>query len=213
MSLFNTVVSVLGYSVVVLSFIQKVPQLIKVVRAGKAESLSLVSIQLDIVSYTIAASYGYINQLSYYAYGEMIILLAQSITLLFLVVYYNGLFNRPSLHFSMAIFAIWICCILMDSIPEKVLTAQVLLSIPISATSKLAQVRSLLRSRRAGQVSLQAYCISSYGCTVRVLTTFVEDPSYPNLFNYALSAVLNMLIATLIIRYKDNNETEKEKNL
>ena len=82
---FSPVFCFLSYAIEFLSTIQRLPQLIQVLIAGRADSLSIASIQLDIFAYTKAVSYGYLNHLSLFVYGEMIMHLAQSVALFLLV--------------------------------------------------------------------------------------------------------------------------------
>ena len=210
MAVFNTVVSLLGYSVVLLSTVQKLPQLAQVFTAGRAESLSIASIQLDTLAYTIAASYGYLHYLSLYVYGEMIILLAQSVTLFLLVAHYSNMLSNVRMLLVIGIYSLWIICIILRWIPEFVLTIQLLLSIPVSAGSKLSQIWKLHQRKRAGQVNPYLYAISAYGCFIRIITTALEVENNIILFNYSLSAVLNLVIIILIIKYREKTIELKE---
>ena len=200
---FASLVYLLGYSVVLLSPVQRFPQLVQVLKAGKADSLSITSVQLDILAYTIAASYGYLHNLSLFVYGEMIILSAQTVTLFLLVAHYDNLLNDIRTLFVIGIYSLWVICIITRWIPEFVLTIQLLFSIPISASSKLSQIWRLYQNKRAGQVNQYSYAISAYGCFVRIITTIMEVGNYTILFNYALAAVLNLVIVMFIIRYRE----------
>lgn len=65
--------------------IVKVPQILNIVRAGSAEGINAVSIELETIGYFVHFSYGFLRGLPFSTYGEAGLLLAQTIVLLLLV--------------------------------------------------------------------------------------------------------------------------------
>lgn len=65
--------------------IVKVPQILNVVRAGSAEGINSVSIELEVLGYFIQSTYGFLLALPFSTYGEALLLLAQTVVLLLLV--------------------------------------------------------------------------------------------------------------------------------
>ena len=202
--IFSALIQLLGYSVVVLSSFQKIPQLVKVLKAGKADSISIASIQFDILAYSIGASYGYMHHLSIFVYGESIVLLAQTITLFFLVAWYTELLSSTKIQLVIGLYIMWGSCVVMQWLPENILSLQLLLNIPIIASGKSSQILKLYRTKKSGQVSFYMYAIAAYGAVIRIITTIVEVGNFTILFIYLLTTVLNLVIMMLIMRYKEN---------
>lgn len=84
-TIINNIHQVLGYAVLTGATIVKVPQILNVVRAGSAEGISAVSIELEVLGYCIHSSYGFLLELPFSTYGEALLLLAQTVVLLLLV--------------------------------------------------------------------------------------------------------------------------------
>lgn len=75
----------LGYAVLTGATIVKVPQILNVVRAGSAEGINAISIELEVLGYFIHFSYGFLLALPFSTYGESLLLLIQTVVLLLLV--------------------------------------------------------------------------------------------------------------------------------
>ena len=71
----------LGYAVVFGAVILKVPQILKIVRGGNADGVSLTGNLLETAGYTISASWGIARQLQFKDYGENIFVLVQLVVL------------------------------------------------------------------------------------------------------------------------------------
>lgn len=63
----------LGYGILAGSTMVKIPQIIAVLKAGSAEGLSPLSIELETLGYCISAAYGFLLGLPFSAYGEVVV--------------------------------------------------------------------------------------------------------------------------------------------
>eukprot|EP01026_Neomeris_dumetosa_P000165 TRINITY_DN10042_c0_g1_i5.p1 TRINITY_DN10042_c0_g1~~TRINITY_DN10042_c0_g1_i5.p1 ORF type:complete len:155 (+),score=11.77 TRINITY_DN10042_c0_g1_i5:76-540(+) len=79
----------LGYAILVGASIVKIPQIVAIMSSGSAEGLSALSFELEIIGYSIGASYGYLKGLPINTYGEAIAIQLQNIYLLLMVYQYN----------------------------------------------------------------------------------------------------------------------------
>ena len=64
---------VLGLGIVAGSTMVKLPQVFAVVRAKSADGLSPLSFELETLGLAIAATYGFLHNLAYSAYGESVV--------------------------------------------------------------------------------------------------------------------------------------------
>ncbi len=63
----------LGYGILAGSTLVKVPQLLNVTRAKSAEGLNPISFELETVGLLIATTYGFLMQLPFSAFGEVVV--------------------------------------------------------------------------------------------------------------------------------------------
>ena len=63
----------MGYGILAGSTLVKVPQLLNVVRAGSAEGLNPLSIELESLGLSIGTLYGFMNGLPFSAFGEVVV--------------------------------------------------------------------------------------------------------------------------------------------
>ncbi len=80
---------VLGYSIVVVSVIVKVPQVIKILKAGSTEGLSELVLYTETLGYMIGFFYPFHYSQPFSAYGENLFIAIQSLIILGLLWYYN----------------------------------------------------------------------------------------------------------------------------
>jgi mannose-P-dolichol utilization defect 1 len=63
----------LGLGIVAGSCLVKLPQILKLVSSQSAQGLNPVSFEIETFCATVAATYGFVNQLSFNAFGEAVV--------------------------------------------------------------------------------------------------------------------------------------------
>jgi len=69
-----TFIKTLGYSIVVLATIAKVPQIINIIKAGSTYGLSMFSIFVESVGFVLTVGYSYHYGNPFATYGELVFL-------------------------------------------------------------------------------------------------------------------------------------------
>jgi mannose-P-dolichol utilization defect 1 len=85
----KTLAKIIGYSIVILASIVKVPQIIKIMAAGSTEGIDDQSFYFEFIAYTVSLFYSVHTLQPFSAYGETAFLSFQSLILLFLLWSYN----------------------------------------------------------------------------------------------------------------------------
>ncbi|XP_022380367.1 mannose-P-dolichol utilization defect 1 protein isoform X2 [Enhydra lutris kenyoni] len=80
----------LGLGIVAGSLLVKLPQVFKILRAKRAEGLSLQSVMLELVALMGTMVYSITNNFPFSSWGEALFLMLQTVTICFLVLHYRG---------------------------------------------------------------------------------------------------------------------------
>ena len=78
--------SLVGYSIVVPSFIVQIPQIIKIIRAGSADGISLSSVGFDLLAMTIGLAFNWGKGYPFSAWGELVPATVQTGIVVWLVI-------------------------------------------------------------------------------------------------------------------------------
>jgi len=69
-----TFIKTLGYAIVVLATVGKVPQIVNILKAGSTDGLSMFSIFVESVGYVLTVGYNYHSGYPFGTYGELFFL-------------------------------------------------------------------------------------------------------------------------------------------
>ena len=78
--------SLLGYCIVIPSFVVQVPQIVKIWRAGSAEGISLSSIIFDLFAFTVGGAFNWAKGYPFSAWGELVPAIIQTTIVATLVI-------------------------------------------------------------------------------------------------------------------------------
>ncbi|XP_062507369.1 mannose-P-dolichol utilization defect 1 protein homolog [Corticium candelabrum] len=189
-------------SVIVLSFVNKLPQILAILRAKNAKGLSSLSSVLILVCYTTMSSYGFANGFALKNYVESVFLAVQEIILLSLVLFYQQTRHLKLLILAIIIYVTFVIGILMAIVPMRLLELMLMLTMPIGSWSKVLQIWKIYDEGHPGQVSAATWSVSAYGCLVRVVTSIFETQNRLLLATYFLALTLNTTIVVETLYYR-----------
>merc|ERR1712078_605199 len=98
---------ILGLSIVCMSMIIKLPQILAILKSKSAAGLSLTGFETELVAYTLTFSYGLHFKLPFSGYGESILMSAQDLVLLALIYKYA---QTPFSHVVRDLFSFMLFC-------------------------------------------------------------------------------------------------------
>ncbi|XP_061182638.1 solute carrier family 66 member 3-like [Saccostrea echinata] len=199
----------LSYSVILSSLIVKVPQIISVLNAKNTKGLSLSSVLLEEVGYSIMLTYSFAMGYPLASYFEYTVLVLQDFILIVAVLHFDGILKMKTIPVFLLYFLVY-TGIAFRWFPDIILTAVISLVTPLSFTSKLAQIKLLYTSKNPGQVSLMTWCIVTYGATARILTSFFLTGDFGVILNFTVAASMNMTISCMIFYYRQLAKDKKE---
>jgi mannose-P-dolichol utilization defect protein 1 len=195
---------VLSYAIVAGSLILKAPQIVKIVRAGSADGVSLTGHLVESLSYAIACSWGIARGLDFKDFGEAVFISFFLAVLVALIA-----FHQRKLATAVPTFLLIVCfggALAAGQVPrwahEMLLASQALLNM----ASRVPQIYMNYRSKGTGQLAAPTYVLASGGAAVRIFTTFMNVPwadgKLTLLGQFALAATLNTIILGQMFAYR-----------
>ncbi|XP_078041464.1 solute carrier family 66 member 3 [Augochlora pura] len=182
-------------------FILKIPQILNLLSSKSADQISIVSLLLELTSYTVMTSYNYTNGYSVLSYLEYPIILLQEYILIFLVLKHLNKLNTFFIMFT-GLYFITSASLALQIIPKIVLTFLAPMCTPISVSSKILQLLAILRAKNADSVSPITWFISAFTNLTRVFTIWMDSADTFLLGNFMISTLLSSSIMVSAIYYR-----------
>lgn len=201
MGLLQQFADLLSLITIGMCFVLKIPQILKLVSVKSADEISTLGLFLELTSYTVMTSYNYTNGYSVLSYLEYPIILVQEYILIFLVLKYLNRINVWSLSCAVTYFTLT-TCLLSEIVPKIVLTFLAPMCTPISASSKVIQLLSILRARNAESVSPLTWFISAFTNFTRIFTIWMDSADVLLLGNFIISVLLSSSIMFSALYYR-----------
>lgn len=186
---------------IVMCFILKIPQIFNLISLKSAKQISILGLLLELTSYTVMASYNYVNNYSLLLYLEYPIILVQDYILMSLVLIYSNKINLWSF-LTAIIYIVISTCFLLEIIPKTILTLLTPMCTPISASSKIMQLLTILKARSADTVSPLTWFISALTNFTRVFTIWMDSADLLLLGNFIISLILSSSIMFTALFYR-----------
>lgn len=190
----------LGYGILTFSILVKLPQVANVLRARSAEGLSALSFELESWGLLVHATYGYLKDLPFSAYGEAVMMLAQNVLLLALIYKYARMPVSRAL--AAAIVGVsFVAGVFTGQVTVPLITAAYDFNNVILMSARVPQILQNFQSKSTGQLSIITFAASTLGCVARLFTTMQEGGGSAMMRSYALSLVLNSILVAQILVY------------
>lgn len=199
----------LSYSVILTSLFVKVPQILSVLNARSTKGLSLSSVLLEEIGYSILLTYNFALGYPLASYFEYTVLVLQDFILIIAILHFDGLLKIHTLPAFLVYFLVY-TGIALRWFPDFVLTTVISLVTPLSFSSKFAQIKLLYTSKNPGQVSLATWGIVAYGATARVVTSCVLTGDPGVILNFCVAASMNTFISCMVVHYRQQAKAKKE---
>ncbi|CAF4040919.1 unnamed protein product [Rotaria sp. Silwood2] len=122
-----------------------------------------------------------------------------------LVLTYNLWRNYPLSAFFEYIFLFIQAASSLKLLPKKWMSTCTMFVIPIGASSKIIQLRTILSNKSAGQVSRTGWAIASYSNFARIITNLVQTKDMSMVINLLISFVLNISIVIACTIYSNDS--------
>ncbi|XP_051772070.1 solute carrier family 66 member 3 [Ctenopharyngodon idella] len=193
----NLTLNLANFSTLFVCMVLKFPQIFVLMRARATAGVSLNSLLLELVGFLVFMSYQMYYDYPPLTYLEYPILIAQDVIVLLLILHYNR-----NLKHSLIYAALFVGGWQLLTVQKWVIDLAMSLCTFISASSKLAQLQCLWRSKDSRQVSSLTWGLATYTCLARIFTTVVTTGDTQVLIRFVVMTVLNMWVTVTVIYYK-----------
>lgn len=196
----------LGVGIVIGGSVMKVPQLLLILRAHSARGLSLTAFLFETLAYSINLFYSFRNAFPFSTYGENLFLTIQNALITCLIVYYSPRSPKRNANLATVSLGMLLTAVLLDIVPEWILSFLQLSTLPLSIFSKLPQIRQNYRAQSTGQLSAFAVWSQIIGCLARLFTTLQEVGDWLVLGSFLLALALNGILGYQLWMYWGKTE-------
>lgn len=189
----------LGLAIVAGAAVVKVPQLIKVYRAGSVEGLSLAALVMELLAIVINVAYNIVKEFPFSTWGEGAFLLIQTSIQIMQIFHYRN--QRLPLLLFLPVLATFFFFLISDYCGMSLLSKLTWASMPTIAASKITQIGTNVMNGSTGQLSFATVTLIFGGSLGRVFTTIQETADPILLTNYVVTSALNGVLFLQIIYY------------
>jgi len=198
----------LGYGIILGSIMVKIPQIVKLIKAGSGVGLSLLSLFMEMLAVTFTMSYAVHKQFPFSSWGEALFMTIQNVIIVTLIYYYNG--NTMGVLLFTPVYASVVYALCSSLTPIHVIIKLQEFNLVIMLISRFLQVWANFSNGHTGQLSLLTVILLTAGSIARVFTTLQETGDWLITSQYILSSSMNALILTQIVCYWNAPLTEKK---
>ncbi|OCT59634.1 mannose-P-dolichol utilization defect 1 protein [Xenopus laevis] len=197
----------LGFGIIAGSVMVKLPQIVKLVRAGSAEGLSFKSILLEMLALTGTMVYSITHGFPFSTWGEVLFLMLQTLTIGFLIQHLGGSTAMGFL-FLGGFFSL-LAISLSPVVPMAMITAMQATNVPAIVISRLIQATTNYRNGHTGQLSAITVGLLFLGSLARIYTCVQETNDSLMMVTYVVSSACNGLIVAQLLYYWNARPTGK----
>jgi len=204
----DTMSKLLGFLIVILAPLAKVPQIINILLAGSAEGISTMAYLMESTSYVIFFVYNYRNGFPFSTYGESLFIYIQNLLILLLIAVYRGLSSLQSL-LLIALVGSMLVMMSDSMVSLEVLAAIQGLQILMNAISKLTQIYENIKNGSTGQLSSITVFLFFVGSLARVFTTLQDAPDPILIVSVGIAGFLNSILFLQVVIYSGARKKEE----
>ncbi len=171
----------LGYSIVSLSFIFKLPQIISMYKDKMIKGLSELSLMSEILVYSNTALYSYHLKMPFSTWGENLIIVTQCIIILLLFYLYSNWSNISIIHKLQRLLLLpLLFAFVIVSVDGKLITEEhwsLIASSPLFfvSTSRISQIINSYRVKSTGPLNIVTFILGIMGNLARGYTIIIES--------------------------------------
>ncbi|XP_072255315.1 mannose-P-dolichol utilization defect 1 protein [Pyxicephalus adspersus] len=190
---------VLGFGIIAGSVMVKVPQIIKLLRSGTAEGLNFQSVLLELLALTGTMVYSITHSFPFTAWGEVLFLMIQTVTIAFLI---QHLGNRTNLGILfLGLYFSVVSVLLSPVVPMAMVTLLQATNVPAVIFSRLIQAVTNYKNGHTGQLSAVTVALLFLGSLARIFTSIQETGDPLMALTYVVSSACNGIIFAQLLYY------------
>ncbi|XP_073335422.1 mannose-P-dolichol utilization defect 1 protein-like [Pagrus major] len=203
-----TLIRILGFWILLDTFLAQPPQLLKILWRGSAAGLSLASALLQLYAFSCPVVYAMAHNFPLFAYGERLLTLAQTAAIVFFILHYRGDTLRGAL-FLLAYSGVMF--LLGSYAAAAVVSAMQASSVAALIGSKALQARTNHYNGHTGQLSALSVLLSCAGSLGVTVMSLQETGSSLTTLSHMLSACLSCVLLAQVLCYTSAETPRKRK--
>ncbi|XP_073975193.1 solute carrier family 66 member 3 [Rhodnius prolixus] len=172
----------------------KVPQIMSIHKLKHARGMNIYGLLMELSSYSVMASYNFVNGYALLSYLEYPIIIIQQYVLIYLVLFYQNLIGSKAVAGALT-YTLIVTSFLTKFIPSTILLFIVPLCTPVSLSSKAVQLWEILKKWNADSVSVSTWVISALSNASRIYTIYMDSSDLLLLSNFILSTFMSATVA------------------
>jgi mannose-P-dolichol utilization defect 1 len=202
-----TVSKGLGYAIILGSGVLKVPQIIKIIKAGSVEGISKSMFYFETLTLLHAASYSISQNIPFSVYGETLIILVQNVVIILMFWVYS---KEISVVEKLVLFLLFNSygfvlfqgkTYLDDYMWSLVQKSNMILMVG----SRIPQIMTNFMNKSTGQLAFFTFILNFLGGLARLATVMVETDDFLYQLQFILGVVLNGIIVIQFLMYWNNS--------
>jgi mannose-P-dolichol utilization defect protein 1 len=186
----------------------KVPQIVKILRAGSVQGLSLLAVLLEVCFGLFTFTYNFAKEFPFSTYGESALITFQVAIIASLIFSYRG--NTLGLVLFLVVLSSLVFYLCSGLAPLSLLSTLQSACIPLLIISRSTQILATFRAKTTGQLSFITCFMLFGGSMARVFTTMQETGDLLMLANYLVGLSLNATIVFQFILYWNADSAKKD---
>lgn len=206
-----TVTKALGYAIVLLSAVLKLPMILTVLKAESTMGLNTPSVALECVSQSLAVAAALKKHTPFGLWGESIIIFAQNVVLMGLASRFapaeaaGGDGGRKDLLLTMGVLLFTLVVIV--AVPASLADVLQASATLVSMSSRVPQMYDNYTQKHTGVLSLFTQVLQVVGSSVRMGTVFAGTKDFGTRLGSVVATTLNVCVLSQVLLYW--NESQK----
>eukprot|EP00732_Lithocolla_globosa_P006194 Lithocolla_globosa_v1_NODE_7028_length_1002_cov_140.520042.p1 type:complete len:259 gc:universal NODE_7028_length_1002_cov_140.520042:163-939(+) len=204
-----TLSKLLGFGMILGGTGVKLPQLLKILKAGSAEGISVLAYCMELFVYTETVGYNLRFGYAFSTYGENVFLTIQDILILLLMFHFSK--NYLGLFGYFALYAAFCALTFQQLLTEDLSVKLHSFVTPMLLVSRIPQIYSNYSNGSTGNLSAVTIFLFAAGTTARIFTTLQEVEDMVVLYGYIAGTAVNLILALQVVYYWNSPKNNKNK--
>ena len=211
---------IVGYSITLVSFTFKLPQIYSILKNKSTKSISTLSNYFDFYSILFQGLYSLHKNLSIVIYLEYFSTTLQNTTIIFLSWIYSEKESSNLKYFLRIFFLISTPYIIFiaiinngNYISNSIWNIMVLCGLPFMTISRLSQMKSIYINKSAGSVSLMSFVMRAVKNFFKVWIILYETVNWQLIINQGYYGILTLGVIFMILKYNKSQILPYDKDM
>lgn len=196
----------LSYIAIVICVFMKLPQVMALLKSRNTKGIDVRSYWMELSACLIGFSYGFSHEYHVSIYLDALLIAIQDAIIIFVVIYIDKKWTIGN-GFCALLEVLFIILTFLKLIPLFIFGVLLSCTLPLGASGKLVQIRTLHQIKSGGSVSLLTWSLDLYVSLSKLFIIYFEVKDMHIFFIMFVTFVLNCVVVIQCLYYP----TEKKK--